>query len=331
MRASISDEAPAPPAPPPPPPPPPNGNATKLFGSGFEGAIQLLPLLDCWGTCCWQDIVGLDSITNFDWPSNIGNGIGKFLMLSDPSNTTPLTMGDYMFNRIESTTGPRGSQSKVLYQEISKNGTEPMGTAPVQNEFQFLPKEDIRDMYVSFWVKLQPDLVEKMTNLPAGPGINNGGTWRAFFALKTGSQKPDGGPANDGDYRVETYIMTYGGSQPYWAVLGDNNAGGGAPRVNSWNVENRQVPVPVGRWFKFEIFWHRSSGDDGRVWMAADGEVIADRYGPNMGAWDMPINRIMAPMLYSGSRMPIYQWIDDIEVWDGFPPASGDNQPYAAH
>jgi hypothetical protein len=28
----------------------------------------------------------------------------------------------------------------------------------------------------------------------------------------------------------------------------------------------------------------------------------------------------MAPMLYSGSAMPIYQWVDDLEVWDGFPP-----------
>ena len=206
-----------------------------------------------------------------------------------------------------------------------------MGTSPAQNELQFLPTTELGDLYVSFWIKLQPDLVEKMSNLPAGPGINNGGTWRAFFALKTGTQKPDGGPANDGDYRVETYIMTYGGSQPYWAILGDNNAGGGAPNVNSWNVENRQVPVPVGRWFKFEIFWRRSNGNDGRVWMAADGQVIADRYGPNMGAWNMPINRIMAPMLYSGSRMPIYQWVDDLEIWDGFPSATGNNQPYAAH
>jgi hypothetical protein len=26
------------------------------------------------------------------------------------------------------------------------------------------------------------------------------------------------------------------------------------------------------------------------------------------------------PILYTGSRMPVYQWIDDLEIWDGFPP-----------
>jgi hypothetical protein len=163
-----------------------------------------------------------------------------------------------------------------------------------------------------------------MTNLPAGPGINGGGTWRAFFALKTGGQKAFAGPLNDpvnnGDYRLEVYVLTFGGGTPYWAVLADNNAGGGAPPFNSWVVENRTVPVPVGAWFKFEIFWHRSRGADGRVWVAVNGNVICDHSGPNMGALYLPINRIMMPILYTGSRMPVYQWIDDLEIWDGFPP-----------
>jgi hypothetical protein len=174
-------------------------------------------------------------------------------------------------------------------------------------------------MYVSYWMKLQPDLVEKMNNLPAGPGISGGGTWRAVFALKTGGQTSWGGPADNGDYRIEAYVMTYGGGQPYWVVLGDNAAGGGAPAANQWWVENRNVRVPVGEWFKFEIFWHRSGGTDGRVWMAIDGQTVVDRRGANMGAWNMPINRIMAPLLYTGSAMPVYQWIDDVQVWDGFP------------
>jgi hypothetical protein len=50
-----------------------------------------------------------------------------------------------------------------------------------------------------------------------------------------------------------------------------------------------------------------------------------------MGARNLPINRILAPLLYSGSAMPIYQWVDDLEVWDGFPPGNGNNPPYAPH
>jgi hypothetical protein len=303
--------------------------AHQLFSSGFEGTIDLVPPVDCWGTGCWQDIVGVDSVTQFSWPMSLWGGGGKFLLLTDPVTITPLTLGNYVLNRIDTVTGHRGGETRALYQQISQNvnGTAPMGTSPEQNEFQLLPKTAPGDLYVSYWVKFQPDLVSKMNGLPAGPGIANGGTWRAFYAMKTGGQTPWGDPADDGDYRIEVYVMTYGGGQPYWTIIGDNNAGGGAPLVNNWSIENRAVPVPVDEWFKFEIFCHRSASADGRVWMAIDGQVIADRAGANVGAWNMPINRVMAPMLYGGGAMPIYQWIDDLEVWDGFPTPTAPNPP----
>jgi hypothetical protein len=55
------------------------------------------------------------------------------------------------------------------------------------------------------------------------------------------------------------------------------------------------------------------------VRVAINEEIIALRRGPNLGAREMPVNRIMAPLLYSGSSMPIYQWVDDLEVWSGMP------------
>jgi len=308
-------------------------SARKLFESGFEGGVSVSQPSECWGTGCWVDMVGTDAISGYTWPANLWGGSGRFLILSDPVSTTAQTISNYAFNRVEPVTGPRGAPSQALFQQITQNvnGTAPMGTAPTQNEFQFLPKADTGDTYVSYWLKLQPDLVQKMTNLPEGPGISGGGTWRAFFAAKTGGQTAWGGPADNGDYRIEAYVRTFGNSQPYFAVVGDNNAGGGAPLVNNWSVENRNVPVPVGQWFKFEIFWHRSSGSDGRVWVAVNGQTIADRRGANVGAWNMPFNRVMAPIVYSGGAMPVYQWVDDVEIWDGFPPSSGSNQPYAVH
>jgi hypothetical protein len=170
----------------------------------------------------------------------------------------------------------------------------------------------------------------RVVSVNLGPGISGGGTWRGIFAFKTGGQRPDGAPADNGDYRIEVYVFTYGGGKPYWGVIGDNNAGGNAPRRNGFSVENRSVPVPAGEWFKFEILWRRSAGDDGLVWVAIDGQTIARHEGPNLGAREMPVNRIMAPLLYSGSSMPIYQWVDDLEIWNGFPPA-GSNTPYAPH
>ena len=304
--------------------------AHRLFASGFEGATTIVPpdQANFWGTGGWTDITGTDGTTGFTWPPNIwGGGGGRFLFLTDPLVVSAAAIGSYMFNQIQTVTGPKGNPTQALYQQISQNvnGTEPMGTSPTTNLFNILPSGETSDLYISYWVKLQPDLVEKMNNLPAGPGIVGGGTWRSFFAFKTGTQKAVTGPLNDpmnnGDYRVEVYVLTYGGGTPYWQVLADNNAGGGAPLVNNWVVQNRAVPVPVGEWFKFEIFWHRSNGADGRVWAAVNGNVICDQSGPNMGAWNLPINRISSPTVYTGSRMPVYQWIDDLEIWDGFPPA----------
>jgi hypothetical protein len=71
------------------------------------------------------------------------------------------------------------------------------------------------------------------------------------------------------------------------------------------------------------------------VLFAVNGQVIDDHFGPNIGDTNAPINRIFASQLYSGSTYPIYQWTDDIQVWQGWPTAKqGDawyDPPYAPH
>jgi hypothetical protein len=311
-----------------------SSSAKLLFHTSIEGAITMPSVLstDCWNIGCWQRMTGTDSVTGFNLPSTLGGGSSMFLLDTDPITPTPATVRDYVYSSFETVAGHTGATTRAVRQQISKNlnGTEPMGNQGLQNEFMFQPKETLNDLYISYWLKLQPDMVQKMTNLPAGPGIDRGGTWRGIFALKTGGMTATGSAQNNGDYRIEAYVNTYGGGAPYWCLLGDNNAGSGAAPVTYWKIENRDIPVPVGQWFKLEVYWHRSTGSDGRVWLAANGKTIADYRGPNMGVSKLPVNRIMAPMLYSGQRMPAYQWFDDLEIWDGFP-ASGSNPPYAAH
>jgi hypothetical protein len=143
----------------------------------------------------------------------------------------------------------------------------------------------------------------------AGTGWN----WRVVFEWKTA-----------GDYRVIAMIRRdpyINGGNLYWHIVGDNEANGGLQYQRFWEVYSLAA-VPIGEWIKFEVFWHRSSGNDGRVWMAVNGQVIADHYGPNMGIYNAPINRIMMPNLYSSTSYPIYQWVDDVEIWDSFPPGA---------
>jgi hypothetical protein len=298
----------------------------QLFSSGFEGSVALRSP-DCWDMGCWQRIEGIDSASGARWPPRLGGGTARFLMLTDPVKITPATLDGYMFNRIETVPGPHGTPTRALYEEISRNvnGTGPMKYSVAQSQLQFTPRSEVPELYVGFWIKLQPDLRERMSGLPDGPGLRGGGTWRGVFAFKSGGLRADGEPADNGDYRVEFYVITYDspGNKPYWSVSGDNVAGGDYPLVNDWTVINRKVPVPIGRWFHFEACWLRSDGADGRIWFGVDGQTIAEHRGPNMGAAKLPINRIMAPLLYSGSTMPIYQWVDDIEIWSGMPPGRG--------
>ncbi len=286
------------------------GGTSLLFSSGYEGSTALsAPRL--YGNGAWQDIVGADSTTGFNWPGNIWGGRTRFQMIvGAPVDAT--TLGNYMVNRIETVTGHDGNATRALYSEIKQRGS-----SVTQDVVMLRPASEQGDLYISYWLKFQPNLLQNMTPQ----------NWRAVFEWKTA-----------GDYRLAAYVVSWengcGGNKPngplFWRLAGDNNANGGLPLQKFWSVDNCSHPVPAGEWFKFEVFWHRSSGADGRVWMAVNGQVIADHYGPNMGINNKTINRIMMPNLYSDAPYPIYQWVDNVEVWDRFPPV-GDNPPYAPH
>jgi len=87
------------------------------------------------------------------------------------------------------------------------------------------------------------------------------------------------------------------------------------------------VAVPIGEWFKFEVFWHRSTGSDGRVWMAVNGQKLVDKFGPNIGVNGSPIDRIFLEF-YSAATYPLEQWTDDVQFWSSFPAAKAGDPWY---
>ena len=292
-----------------------SGGARLLFSSGFEGSIALsAPSL--YGNGGWQDIRGTDSTTGFTWPGNISGGsISMQLIAGVPVDAS--TIGNYMFNRIETVMGHNGNQTQALYSELRQQG------GSVQQDVLLLqPASEQGDMYISFWIKLQPNLQAKMTPQ----------TWYEVFEWKTG-----------GDYRVKCEIDSWddgcGGVKPngpmFWRLQGDNEANGGLPYQEFWHVDNCAHAVPVDQWFKFEVFWHRSHASDGRVWVGVNGQMYFNRYGANYGVNNKTINRIFLPNLYArdtsySAAAPLYHWVDDVEIWNGFPPV-GNNPPYAPH
>ena len=232
-----------------------SGGARLLFSSGFEGSIVLGAPSDLYGTGASQDIVGTDSTTGSTWPGNIwGGGIRLQMIVDAPVNAT--TLGNYMVNKLGRSRGVTGTRPGPLERNQAEGGPHHPG-CPAACGCPHLPAREEGDMYISFWLKLQPDLLEKMTPQ----------NWRMVFAWKT-----------NGDYRVKAEIVNwedgYRGVKPNGQR--DNVANGGLPYQVFWKVENCSHPVPVDEWFKFEIFWHHSHLSEGRVWMAVNGQSVAD-------------------------------------------------------
>jgi hypothetical protein len=281
-----------------------------LFRSGYEAAAALGPPRNCDNTKCLQDILGTDSSTGFGWPPNLFGGNNRFDMRSGTTPPPePGTIGNYMFNEIRPNEGRNNSSG--LYMQLHQRPQ----AAGVYDAYLFYPNSEVQQLYVSYWVKFQPDLAQK---------LHAGDAWRVIFEWKTA-----------GDYRVNFMVMAHNNTTPRWVVKADNNANGGLPIQEFWRIDNSGVPVPINQWFKLEVFWHRSSGGDGRVWAAINGRKIVDRFGPLMGVNNAPINRMFFNNLYTGGALPAYQWIDDMQIWSTFPTAvPGDpwyDPPYGQH
>ncbi|HEU0306963.1 MAG TPA: hypothetical protein VFR30_08340, partial [Lysobacter sp.] len=238
-----------------------------LFSSGFEQGTALRPIVqgDCWASGCFQYLDGTDTSTGFSWPPAIWGGGGLLFLLAD-APVDAATIHDYFFHRIVTATGRRGSPTRVLYSLTTQSGCcgadGQLGGATAGN-LMLAPLREEGDLYLSYWLKLQPQAVPARGN--AGVDAQDPQHWRFVFSWKTGSAVG----VDDGDYRVILNISSWNRpgapepGTPFWEIRGDNAAGADPDYVEFWRVENRAVPVPIGEWFKFEAFWQRSTGNHG--------------------------------------------------------------------
>ncbi|HEV8110892.1 MAG TPA: Ig-like domain-containing protein [Burkholderiales bacterium] len=288
--------------------------ASLLFWSGFESGVSVGAPRDCYTSGCWQDLVGTDSTTGFSWGSRIAGLPATGFQVRAGTNSAPSasTITNYIVNDIQTVTGPTGATTRALYslmKQTSCTGTASQNPAPdcaAQDPYLLQPTAEPGDMYISFWRKLDPTLTQKLVN-----------GWHMVFEWKT-----------TGDYRISAQLVNYGQTNPYWELRADNVANGGLAYQEFWRTQNRTAPAPVGQWFKFEVFWHRSAGSEGRVWMAANGQTLIDKFGPNIGVNGNPIERIFLTQLYTAATYPIEQWTDDVQIWSAFPTAKAGDPWY---
>jgi len=257
---------------------PPKGPAKLLFSSGFEG-VTLEPLKDG-----YQAITGTDSATGYHWPITVLGALNSGLHLINHDNQQAL------HNEIRTVTGHDGRPTRALYS--AENYAHRDDT---QSPYEILDITDgQRDLYIRYWIKLDRNSLTKPNK------------WRSFFEWKTK------GYANGNGFRLISFIYTDDDGKPYWVWQGDRD-----PEHPIWEIENREIPVPMGKWFLTEFYWHWSEGRDGRALWRINGQVVGDHTGPTTRN-RKPVDFIMLTQIY-GNANPKHQWVDDIEIRSGLP------------
>jgi len=257
-------------------------SATLIFKSSFDDGTSLLAPERKSSKIWWQDIKGSKSSTS-KWPKKKGDA--SFQMIVNKNN-----INDYIENKIETTIGINNKETKALHQIIKKK-EHPWSQDPYRI---YTNDKEQNQLYIRYSLKLPKNLSD----------ILGKDGWLVLSEYKTVS-----------DYRVALYVYADKNKNLYWYAQGDNVVLDNVPYKQYWYRENKIIPVPEGKWIDVEIFWKRSKGKDGRVWLAIDGTTVINYKGSTK-----VIDPIRIIMLYTNyASAPLDQWIDNIEVWDNFP------------
>jgi hypothetical protein len=259
-------------------------SAKLLFSSGFEGGVYIDPNLVLYSED-YAFIRGKDNKTGFSWPIDILGSSESALHHIDDNNFQALEA------EIQTVIGHNGRPTKALYN--IEHYAVPNGATQYPYEILNIT-EGKKDLYVRYWMKIDTESLTQKDK------------WRALFEYKTKDYAVGTG------FRLISYIYTDKQGRAYWHWQGDAN-----PKQSIWEIDNYDIPVPGNKWFLTEYYWHWSEGGDGRALWRINGEVVGDHYGPTTRN-SKPIDFIILTQIY-GDGNPKYQWIDDIEIWDGLP------------
>jgi len=258
-------------------------HGTLLFSSGFENGVYI-------DNTAYPDnedyryIKGTDSETGSTWPICVLKSSKSAIHYVADDNHNAV------FSEIQSVIGHDGQLTNALYQQENYRPDE-----DTQCPYEILDiKDGTKDLYIKYWIKLDSASLYKPD------------TWRTFFEWKTEKYAARRG------FRLISFIYTGSDGIPYWHFQGDKNH-----KNSIWEIENKEIPVPVNEWFMTEFYWHWSEGDDGIVYWKINGQTIGEHHGPTTRR-GKSIDFIMLSQIY-GNSTPKHQWVDDIEIWDSEP------------
>jgi hypothetical protein len=256
--------------------------AELLFKSGFESGVYI-DQTAYQNSEDYRFIRGRDNETGFEWPISILGADESALHYVDDDNHQAVNA------EIQTVTGHNGNLTKALY------NVENYNTGVTQCPYEILNiRQGKKDLYIKYWIKMD------------SAGLVQTNMWRTFFEYKTKDY------ANNEGFRLIAFVYTDNDGIPYWHWQGDAD-----PQNPVWEIDNRDIPVPLNQWFLTEFYWHWSNGNDGRALWKINGEIVGDHHGATTRN-NKPIDFIMLTQIY-GNANPKHQWVDDIEIWSGLP------------
>jgi hypothetical protein len=275
--------------------------ARLLHRSGFEAGTWLDPVS---GPAYNQTpaLHGVDATTGFSWDTPFyGVPYNLWEVLSaDNVSLAPGSATDYIQNVFETVTGPSGAPTRTFKMSILKpSATTCCIQDPLESAWM---TRSVTDFYLRYWMRFNPELLGQAQ-------AQGGNYWRLQWEMKTLS-----------DYRMMTYVYNNNGV-PSWHAHADDVGLSHSGAANWFWADYTSIPVPLDQWFFVEIYLHRADDTSGRFYFGVNGRTVEDHWGPNYGASHDPIGAMMFVQLYGQDPTNWYQWIDDLEVWDG-PPCS---------
>ncbi len=278
---------------------------TVLFKSGFEKGTRL----ETSGK--GHIFKGKDNSSGFSWENNDVPGNMSFFYLAGEKPKK------YISTRLQKVKGHNGKPTTALYMAVKDDYPEDKFSAVTRNEFSFFPDSSFTQGYVSFWMKLQDNFLEVAPKTKAGKQLDyyRLDSWRMLMEIK----EPNSGVSLEGrgtnNYRISFFIARDSlTNNMYWLLRAEMPQ---PVRQIDWKVENRNIRVPLGEWFKMEVYFKKGK-ENGQVCWSVDGQKIADYHGrtehPNN---PLPVKFWSFFKLYQDEawlgKGEVFQWVDDFE------------------
>ena len=283
-----------------------------LLKSGFEVNTKIRH------TAKESILTGTDLETGFSWDSNDIPGKMKFFYLAGEGAL------NFVNTSIVHTQGRDKKATNALRMEVVKDYPDDRFGMVTRNEFSYFADSSFREGYISYWMKLQPNLLEIAPKTKTSDQLDyyQLDSWRMLMEIK----EPNSGISIKGrgtnNYRISFFIARDPlQNRMYWLLRAEMPQ---PVRKIDWEIENRDVQVPIGEWFKMEAYFKKDH-ENGRIWWAVNGQEVADYHGRTEHPDNpMPVKFWSFFKLYQDEKWfvngPVYQWVDDLEFWSSFPP-----------